>query len=246
MDFSKIPYNTILGRALRFPLRFLPPEMAIPILQGRLRGKKWIVGSHTHGCWLGSYEHEERVFFEEVVKKGRVVFDVGAHCGFYTLLSSELVGPSGKVFAFEPLPRNIKYLKEHININGVKNVIVVEAAVSDCEGESFFDLSAGGSSSQGKLDEKGVFRVKTISLDRFIESGFAPNPDYIKIDAEGAEFLVLSGAKRILQKNHPTIFLSTHNKDVRFQCEKLLKGYGYRLNMLRRPLSDDLIIADFV
>ena len=78
-----------------------------------------------------------------------MVFDIGAHVGFYTLLSSILVGPNGHVYAFEPLPRNLKYLKEHLRINKITNVHVFELAVSNLSGEGqFFE---GPNSSMGRL-----------------------------------------------------------------------------------------------
>ena len=60
MNLSSISSNSFLGKILRFPLKFIPKNLAIFILQGKLRGKKWIVGSGNHGCWLGSYEYEKQ------------------------------------------------------------------------------------------------------------------------------------------------------------------------------------------
>ena len=75
--------------------------MKVRILQGKLRGKKWIVGSGNHAYWLGSHEYKKRILFEKVIRQGSIVFDIGAHVGFYTLLASVLVGTKGKVFAFD-------------------------------------------------------------------------------------------------------------------------------------------------
>ena len=99
MNFSAIPFKTLYGKILRLPLRLIPKNMKLPILQGKLRGEKWIVGSSNHGCWLGSYEYKQRILFEKTIIRGSVIFDIGAHVGFYTLLASKLVGPKGKVFA---------------------------------------------------------------------------------------------------------------------------------------------------
>jgi hypothetical protein len=154
MNFSGISKNTPTGKLLRLPLRLIPPEMKMPILQGKLRGFKWIVGSSNHGCWLGSYEWEMRRLFEETVKEGSIVFDIGAHVGFYTLLASALVGPTGKVFAFEPVPQNVSYLKEHLRINQVMNVVIHEAAVFDRTGPAPFDPKL--TSSQGCISSPGV------------------------------------------------------------------------------------------
>lgn len=231
MNFSAIPYRSLYGKALRFPLRFIPPNMKLPILQGKLRGKRWIVGSSTHDCWFGSYEYEKRIIFEKTVTDGSIVFDIGAHVGFYTLLASVLVGPSGKVFAFEPVPRNLFYLREHLRLNRVTNVKVVEAAISDSTGITFFD--EGPSSSMGRISLEGRLKVRVISLDELISQGEVPIPHYIKIDVEGAEILVLSGAKLILTNAHPALFLATHGRNIHQQCCQFLASLGYCL----RPIS---------
>jgi FkbM family methyltransferase len=196
-------------------------------MQGRLKGKKWIVGSSDHGCWLGSYEMEKQLLFERTITEGSTVFDLGGHVGFYTLLASELVGPTGKVFVFEPVPRNLFYLKEHLRLNHASNVTVIEAAVSEKGGVASFD--EGPSSSMGHLASTGVLQVKTFALDELFFSGEIPAPDCMKLDIEGAEFSALLGAKSILEASHPTIFLATHGSEVHQECCCLLSVIGYQL-----------------
>lgn len=232
MNFSAISSRTLYGKLLRFPLKFIPPNTKIPILQGKLRGKRWIVGSSYHGCWLGSYEYQKRVIFEKMVKEGSIVFDVGAHVGFYTLLASVIVGSRGRVFAFEPVPRNIFYLKKHLEINHITNVTVIEAAVSDSSGTVFFDEGHGDSipsSMTGHISLKGNLKVKSVSLDELVSRGEISIPNYMKIDVEGAEMLVLSGAKSILSNAHPVVFLATHGCDIHQQCCEFLESLGYSL-----------------
>src|SRR5262245_36376035 len=120
-----------LLRALRFPLTLIPPQTRVPILFGPLAGARWIVGSGNHVVWIGLYEYRKQVAFKRALNQGAVVFDLGAHAGLYTLLASRLVGPRGVVVAFEPLPRNIAYLKDHLRLNRAANVRVIAAAVSD-------------------------------------------------------------------------------------------------------------------
>ena len=79
-----------LGRAAKAPLALVPKKMVVPILQGRLRGKKWIVGSSVHSCWLGTYEVAESLLMSATVKEGAVFFDIGAQAGYHTLLAAEL------------------------------------------------------------------------------------------------------------------------------------------------------------
>ena len=89
MNFSWVPCATHVGKLLKM---ILPKGMIVPILQGRSRGKKWIIGFGNMEYWLGSFEYEKRILFEKEVSKSSVVYDIGAHVGFYTLLASELVG----------------------------------------------------------------------------------------------------------------------------------------------------------
>jgi FkbM family methyltransferase len=221
---------------LRLPLRLIPQDTVLPILQGKLRGLKWIAGSSNHGCWLGSYEYHKRQALEKMVAKGSVVLDIGANAGFYTLLASVLVGRQGRVFAFEPVPRNLRYLKEHLRINGIANVSVIEAAVADCAGIAHFD--AGPNPSMGHLAADGCLTVRTVSLDEMVGSGELLPPDCMKIDVEGAEASVLLGAKSLLAALHPTIFLATHGKEQHSTCCELLRSLGYSLEPISGPALD--------
>jgi FkbM family methyltransferase len=243
MNFSAISNKCILGKFLRFPLRFIPANLVLLILQGKLKGKKWIVGSGNNGYWLGSYEYEKRILFEKTILEGDIVFDIGAHVGFYTILSSELVGINGKVIAFEPFPRNIFILKRHLQLNRCANVKVIEAAVIEHCGAVFFE--EGISSSMGHTSPKGKFSVRGVSLDKLISNGEVPPPDCIKIDVEGDEMLVLIGAKSTLKNKHPKIFLATHGREVHKECCKFLKSLNYNLQSINKKNLDitDEILA---
>lgn len=225
------------------PLSMIPGNAAMPILRGRLRGKRWIAGSLTNGCWLGSFEAEKQRLFEANVKSGDAVFDIGAHAGFYTLLASELVGSSGQVYAFEPLPRNTHFLREHLRLNKVSNVEVIETAVSDKCCDAYFDDTPGNA--MGHLANTGRLKVRSIAIDSLISTGKVPPPDCMKIDVEGAELLVLSGAKSTLENYRPTIFLATHGPQLHEQCCDFLKSFGYQIEGLggASPAQCDELIA---
>lgn len=235
VNFSGISNKSVKGKLFRLPLRFIPPDMVLPILQGRLRGKKWIVGSSNHGCWLGSYEYEKRLFFEKTVAASSVVFDIGAHVGFYTLLAAVLVGEKGRVFAFEPVPHNLVYLREHLRMNRITNVIIIEAAVSDHSGMVRFNEGAG--SSMGYIASQANMQVRAVSLDDLMASGEFPAPTQIKNDVEGSEVQVLLGAKSLLAGSHPTLFLATHGEDSHRQCCHILSELRYDL----RPIGADCV-----
>ena len=224
MKFSWVPFKPQIGGLLK---SILPANLVLPILQGKLRGKKWVVGSSNIECVLGSYEYEVRVLFETAVSKSSVVYDIGAHVGFYTLLASELVGVEGKVIAFEPLPQNLLILRRHVEMNHCTNVVVIESAVSDKSGISSF--SEGCDSSTGHLSQEGNLKIKTICLDDIIMSGEIPPPDFMKIDVEGAELLVLKGSSLVLTNYSPKIFLSTHSPELSRHCCNLLTSLNYRI-----------------
>ena len=169
MNWTSISNASFFGKVLRLPLRLIPGRAVLPILQGPLRGKKWIAGSGNHGYWLGSYEMEKCVRFAEAVPAGGVVFDLGGNVGYYTLISSFRAGPRGRVFVFEPLPRNLDFLRRHLALNRIENVTVIDAAVSDRSGTVRFAEDA--STSKGRIGEGGSLEVKSISLDDWIDTG---------------------------------------------------------------------------
>jgi FkbM family methyltransferase len=237
MDFSKINYRSFIGRVVRLPLRLLPKNMVMPILQGQLRGKKWVVGAGEHGYWLGSYEMSKRIAFEHEIHPQMVVYDIGANVGFYSLLAAHLTGPEGKVYAFEPLKRNVEFIRRHAALNHLDNIEVFEAAVSDQEGKAFFD--PGVSIATGHLSDSGTVRVQQVCLDEMLIEGILEPPHALKVDVEGAEYAVFQGAKKMIEAHRPLIFLDTHGRDVHALTIELLASYGYQFETLDgRPLPD--------
>ncbi|MGH9419338.1 MAG: FkbM family methyltransferase, partial [Thermoanaerobaculia bacterium] len=129
-----IRLRQLIGKMIRLPLRLVPRNAVVRIRSGELRGWRWIAGSSTHGCWLGTYEQHVQALFRKALRSGSVVLDVGANVGFFTLLASKLVGSSGHVYAFEPFPRNLYFLERHIHMNGLSNVTVQSIAITSQSG----------------------------------------------------------------------------------------------------------------
>jgi FkbM family methyltransferase len=230
-----------LGKMLRYPLRFLPRSLAVPVVSGSLRGKRWIVGSGIHRCWLGFYEQEKQELIARTIKPGTVFYDVGANVGFYTLLGSLLVG-EGKVFAFEPVQRNLMYLRKHLGLNQIQNVQVFELAISGSDGTAGFELEQSGY--EGRLSGNGTVIVRTASLDSLLRQDKILPPNYIKMDIEGGELLALRGASQCIQRHRPHIFLATHGHEVHSQCCQLLESWGYHSQILElNPSGFGEIIA---
>jgi FkbM family methyltransferase len=229
LNLSGIPVDTWYGRALRFPLRLIPKGLVMPVLQGPLKGYLWVVGSSNHGCWLGSYEYTKARAFASRCRPGMVVWDIGAHAGYYAMIAARRVGPSGKVVAVEPFPPNLALLHRHLVLNKVQNVIVVDGALSDQDGTGF--LREGRSTSQCFLDSSGI-PTSCFCLDTMVFRKALPPPQVMKIDVEGSEAAVLRGGLAVLRTFRPVIFLAVHSEMLLQKCESLLLGVNYRLSNL--------------
>jgi FkbM family methyltransferase len=242
IDLSGISTFNLVGRALRLPLRLVPKGASLPILQGALRGKRWIAGSSNHGCWLGSYEAAKQRKMIELVRPGMVCWDVGANVGFYTLLLAELVGVSGRVFAFEPVPCNVELLRRHVEMNRYQNVRIFPCALGDFDGEALFD--PGPNRAVGHMAAGGTLKVPCSRADTLLAAGEVEAPDVVKIDVEGAEADVLRGARGAMEK-HPMMFLATHGEPTHRACLELLAASAYKIRALDGgpPEGTDEVVA---
>ncbi|MGB7438647.1 MAG: FkbM family methyltransferase [Candidatus Acidiferrum sp.] len=232
-----------LARLLSAPLSLIPPDTQVRILRGPLRGKKWVNGAGPKAYWVGTYEVARLRAFANAVKPGAVVYDIGANVGIYTLLGSLRAGVSGWVYAFEPLERNLKYLRRHIQLNTLRNCGVVEKAVCNENGTRHFS-SASWQPSMARLAPDGEILVPSITLDTCIygEERFRP-PDILKIDVEGAELEVLQGANRVLTEFHPAIFLEDHGTQLHADCRAFLLARGYHVESAYGQLTAHNFVA---
>jgi FkbM family methyltransferase len=213
--------------------------VVVPVLQGPLRGARWIVGSGVHGCWLGCYESAKQATCVASARRGETAYDLGANVGFYTLLFSRLVGRDGVVHAFEPAERNLGFLRRHVTMNHAANVHIHPAAVGRETGTALFDPVSHPS--MGRLvPEPGsrTLPVPLISLDDFVYSrGNAP-PDIVKMDVEGGEVDVIVGMRRLLAERRPRLLVAVHGEDRWSGCRDLLGEAGYVIRDLGgRPLD---------
>ena len=161
------------------------------------------------------HEKETTELFKNEVKEGNIVIDMGANIGYFSLLAAKLVGKKGKVYSFEPEPRNFSYLNKNIELNKYTNVSAFQKAVSDkpgsvklyiCPydtGHHTINQFEGIEKYNPKLSglKKDFVEVESIVLDHFL-SQQKQKIDVIKMDIEGAEFLALSGMDRIIKENN--------------------------------------------
>jgi len=146
-------------------------------------------------------------FLTEVVKKeikeGDVVLDIGSHIGYFTLIFAKLVSKTGKVFAFEPAPSSFLLLKKNIEINGYKNVVLVNKAVSNRNGKLRLFLNEKNKSDNRIYNSNNGWKsieIESIKLDDYFKD-YKRKIDLIKIDVQGAEWRVVDGMRDLLRRN---------------------------------------------
>lgn len=148
---------------------------------------------------VGWFEPTETRLIHRLVKPGDTVVDVGANIGYYTLQLARLVGPAGRVFAFEPEPRNFDLLRRNIWENGYNNVTLVHAAVLARQETRRLYLNhenRGDHRLQATVGREDI-EVEGLSLDEFF-STFSGRVDFVKIDVQGAEGEVFDGMQGLV------------------------------------------------
>lgn len=165
---------------------------------------------------LSSRDYEIPVEVKNTVFTGQTIIDVGASIGLYTIFFAKMVGENGKVYAFEPEPHNFELLKKNITINGFKNVILENKAVSDVSGTVKMEVAENVANHRiTKNLLKPTFDVESISIDDYFKNKI-PKIDFLKIDTEGYDGYVISGSTKTLTENPSVkILLEFHTKFMR-------------------------------
>lgn len=158
--------------------------------------------------YQGVSEPDVMSFIKENLKPGSIFLDIGAHFGEYTLTASIIVGVHGQVHVFEPSPVIFEILKNNIRLNNLTNIFLNQKAVSNHDGVIQFEVHREPSISsikklhQGKNAPLQIIPIESIRLDTYWKSVIKGDKvDLIKIDVEGAELSVLSGASELLSLN---------------------------------------------
>lgn len=187
--------------------------------------------------WKGLFEPETVQVFAALLTPGMTVLDLGANVGQYTLIAARRVGSQGRVHAFEPTPHVAAKLRRNIALNGLANVVINEAAVSDQSGETtlYFEEDAGENSILSNGVSTPSVKVPTVTLDEHVCRHGLTRVDVMKVDIEGAELMALRGGRALLsQDNAPLLILEVNPKTLAFSGSSveelygLLGEYGYR------------------
>lgn len=207
-----------------------------------------------HKC----YEPALSTLFRQYLRPGDTFIDVGANVGYFTLLGSSCVGPSGHVHSFEPNPRVLDELKRNVALNQFDQVAINNIALSNCAGKVPLYIAPEMDSGLSSMRRTSALLTETqtvpaITLDEYIESNGIGKIRAVKIDVEGAELLVLQGARTGLTgsfkpdfialefvQQHLAFFGHSRNSVIDF-----LANLGYELGMLIQDPSSPGRIASW-
>jgi FkbM family methyltransferase len=226
------------GSAHRLLETLLPDKvLPLPLLTGPLKGFFMRINLRWELQFVRStFEPEVAKTLVDLVKPGNVVYDVGAHVGYYTLLFCRLAGPEGHCIAFEPNHKVFHRLESNIQLNQRRlkcKVDAIDVALHSEPGQKEFFV--GGSTSTGRLvrfpkgvPEGAIVTVPVTTIDHLVGAGM-PLPDVIKIDVEYVEDHVLRGAVHTLS-NHPAVIVcEIHSMESGVTCFTILKDLSYTI-----------------
>lgn len=203
----------------------LPKSVAL-----RLR-QEWLARQIAQG--KGHQEGEMRLL-PALVKSTDVCWDIGANAGMYTVALSRL---AAKVVAFEPVPHSLNTLRQVKRLARLDNVEIRALALSNVAGRARFSVPTEGFYGGyylASFDDRGELDVETATVDGLIAQGL-PEPDFIKCDVEGAEALVIEGAKQLLVRRRPVWLLETFDAGTL----PLMESFGYTTHV--RTTTGELI-----
>lgn len=199
---------------------------------------------------LGEFELRELICAGRLALPGSCAFDVGANVGLFAVDLSRIVGPTGRVFAIEPLSATAELLRANVKSNGCLNVEVVVAAAGAVAGQVELKLARDpaqhSTATQLPMGQIAVGSVKVpcVTLDDLWEGAGRPLVSFVKIDVEGAEEDVLRGAQAMIAACQPPLIVEVHGPQRVGQLIALLPDYqsvvvpGFvSWNYLFRPIS---------
>ena len=193
------------------------------------------------------YEQSTSACIITMLREGDVVVDVGAHVGWFTLLTATMVGNSGRVMAFEPVADNFEHLQANIDRNFFCNVEAVQAAVGARQGSASLFINADNDGGHALWDvglhpmnelsraHPQKVDVAVVDLDTTLDAAGLDRIRLIKIDAEGAEIQVLEGARRALAEGRVDFVICELNESALRECgtssdamRRMMLSHGYQ------------------
>lgn len=190
-------------------------------------------------------DHKENdfFFFLNLVSENAIVLDIGANIGIMTAHLARRV-KSGMVYAFEPIPDNVKILTKIVSHFNLKNVKIHPVALGDKNGKIDMVMPVIGSvkmqglshvihPSINEYNEGNKFSVEVKTLDEFFSKENASlKISAIKIDVENFEFFVLKGGEQLIKKCRPLIYIELWDNDNRKKCFDFFEKMGYTIKVV--------------
>ena len=171
---------------------------------------------------------DEAPFVREMLRSGDNVIDIGANYGVYSLMAARAVGDAGRVWSFEPASETAAHLAQSIAVNGFSNVTLIQAALSNREGQAQLALSGQSELNTLQGSAAGSETVALTTFDAWAGSSGWPKIDFIKLDAEGEEGNVIRGGENFLRRASPLImFEIKHGTKLNLALQGQLDGLGY-------------------
>lgn len=176
--------------------------------------------------------------FLSEINENSIVADLGGYHGSYSILAPT----KEKCYCFEPSPRNRDEIRKNMDLNPDKDIVLVEKPVWSEEEE----VNVENSESQTRIAEKGD-AVTAVTLDRYFED--KDSPDVIKLDIQGAEMHALRGAREIIEKSKPVLFIEIHKDKLKEfgsseeEVMKFLEKQNYDITYSLNRANERLIIA---
>ncbi|QDU71314.1 FkbM family methyltransferase [Mucisphaera calidilacus] len=231
-----------VARAIRYAMPDSKVTTRVDYLgpfQFRLKRHHWLYGSRAL-----SGHARNLAMFERVIDPDAVFYDVGLNIGYYArFIASHF--PVRRVAGFEPMTQNIDLARRNIELCPRADVIRLhEIALGDTDGDELLqvdditdgsavlDRVSGGQPAEGRLNAglPGMTEsVRMMRLDTFVAEALEPPPTAMKIDTEGAEVIVLRGARETLETHAPHLVIATHGREPAEGCFRLLDPLGYGL-----------------
>jgi FkbM family methyltransferase len=163
----------------------------------------------------------EIAHFRGLALPGKVAYDIGANTGSHVWRLAHAVGPTGRVFAFEPVPGPFGALDDLVRLNDLHQVTLFAVAIGDRAGLAELVLPDDASDQAGSIDPRLTGRgdgrrlsVPVFPLDEWVQRLDLPDPDFVKVDVEGFEAAVLRGARGVLKRARPRLFIEIHGGDA--------------------------------
>lgn len=158
------------------------------------------------GIWEASDTH----WFVKSVRPGDVVVDAGANIGYYTVLASKLVGPTGRVYAFEPDPTSFELLERNVRLNGADNVVAEQKALSNANTTLELFIASDNKGEHRIYQPEGEHRpsikVPAVRMDDYLR-GKVDHVDFVKIDTQGAEAVIIEGMAETIRANQQMVMI---------------------------------------